>query len=153
MNRESGLSQALFAAVVAITLGTAANVSAQSNNTAADDAAATSSAAEQPRRERNRRRNADTADERTAAEAATAADAAPAATPAAIADTDETVEETIVCKNIKLTGSKVARRICGTPEQWAAMGKRTNDAAEETMRQARDRQSTITQQPTPALGQ
>jgi hypothetical protein len=146
MNRPSSLpsvvARALFAAVAALTLGTAVNISAQSAATSADEAAATSAPSDQPRRGRDRRRNA---------EQRPAADARPAATSAASADTDDSAEGTVVCKNIKLTGTKVARRICGTPEQWAAMQKRTSDAAEETMRQARDRQTTITQQPTPAL--
>jgi hypothetical protein len=137
------LAQTLFATAVALTLGATPNLAAQSATTSADAAAATASPSDQPRRGRDRRRNSE---QRPASDAA-----AQTASSAAIADTDETVEATVVCKNIKLTGTKVARRICGTPEQWAAMQKRTNDAAEETMRQARDRQSTITQPPTQAL--
>ena len=33
----------------------------------------------------------------------------------------------------------MARRVCGTPEQWAAVGEATSDNAEESMRQIRDR--------------
>ena len=36
----------------------------------------------------------------------------------------------------------MARRVCGTPEQWAAVGEVTSENAEESMRQIRER-STI----------
>ena len=35
----------------------------------------------------------------------------------------------------------MARRVCGTPEQWAAIGEATSDNAEEGMRQIRERSS------------
>jgi hypothetical protein len=53
----------------------------------------------------------------------------------------------MVCKNIKLTGTKISKRICGTPEQWAAQEKRTTDDAQEAMRQVRDRSSIVVTQP------
>ena len=53
----------------------------------------------------------------------------------------ETVEARIVCKSYKPTGSRMARRVCGTPEQWAAIGEATSENAEESMRQIRERSS------------
>ncbi len=59
----------------------------------------------------------------------------------------DVVDERIICKDIKLTGTKISRRICGTPEQWAAQDKKTTDDAQEAMRQVRDRSSIVVTQP------
>ena len=37
----------------------------------------------------------------------------------------------------------MARRVCGTPEQWAAIGEATSDNAEESMRQIRERSAIV----------
>ena len=46
-------------------------------------------------------------------------------------------EPTTICKNIKPLGTRMAKRVCGTPEQWAALEKKTTDAASDDMRQVR----------------
>jgi hypothetical protein len=63
------------------------------------------------------------------------------------APTSETVDIKIVCKNIKVIGTKIARRVCGTPEQWAAQQRKTTDGAQEAMRQVRERSSIVVSQP------
>ena len=147
MHRDFGLAhttaRTLFGAVLAIALGYAVNAPAQNTSAAADDAAADTAQADQPRRARERRRSAAAAEELPVFEAPTAA-AEPAAS--------EVVEARMVCKNIKLTGTKIARRICGTQEQWASMEKRNSDKAQEGMRQMRDRSSVVTAQPENPLG-
>ena len=37
----------------------------------------------------------------------------------------------------------MARRVCGTPEQWAALDEATTDNAQEGMRQIRDRSTIV----------
>jgi hypothetical protein len=121
----------VLAAGLALALGAATGAAAQSSSTASPARAAEPSAApgEQARR-RDRRRPAETA----------AATAAPSAAPtAAAADTAASGEPKQICKNIKPIGSRVARRICGTEEQWAADNARTSADAAESMRQVRDR--------------
>jgi hypothetical protein len=158
MSRLSGLvraaARALLTAAFAIALGTSVGALAQDSSPAANDATAAELAtpAEQPRRNRDRRRNADAAVEAaapvTAATAATATEAV-----AATAQQAETVEARMVCKNIKLTGTKISKRICGTPEQWAATNEKTSDDASETMRQVRQQTGIVVTQPgTPGPG-
>lgn len=59
----------------------------------------------------------------------------------------DTVDAKLICRTIKPTGTRVGRRICGTPEQWAASEKASTDAAQEGMRQVRDRSSVVVSQP------
>jgi hypothetical protein len=113
----------------------------------ADDAAPP--AADQPKSRRERRREAE------AAAAGAAANAQPTAAAAAVAapTAAETIEAKMICKNIKVTGTKMSRRVCGTPEQWASVSDRTRSDADETMRQVRERSSIVTSQPgTPGPG-
>lgn len=119
----------LLAAWLVLALGVASSASAQSRSTesAARSAEPSAAPAEQPRR-RDRRRNDDAA----APAAAPATDASASATAAAN-------EPKLICKNIKPIGSRVARRICGTEEQWAADNARTSADADESMRQMRGR--------------
>jgi hypothetical protein len=129
MNGNSVLARALVAAGLAIGLGASAGASAQEPGTSADAPAVIEQSAapsDQPTRRRDRRRNAETAAE------------APAET-AAATDLTETVEAKITCKNIKPIGSRVARRVCGTEEQWAAAGQRSSEETEEGLRQFRSR--------------
>ena len=110
---------------------------------AAPAASATSAApaepAAPPRRERRRTAQAETA----TAPAATPATAAPVAATAA------TEGPTTICKNIKPLGTRMAKRVCGTPEQWAALEKKTTDAASDDMRQVRSIAGVISQTPGP----
>jgi hypothetical protein len=156
MRRDSGTARfvvrALSTSVFVVTLGAGAAALAQ-DATPRDTAAAESgtdaaTAADQPRRGRDRRRAAEAADETRVAEPA----AAPATLPTfnaatASAAQAETVEATLVCKNRKVTGTKISRRVCGTPEQWAAQEKKTSDDAQEAMRQVRERTSIVVTQP------
>lgn len=115
----------VLAAGLALALGAPTGAFAQSSSTANQARAAepAATAAEQPRR-RDRRRDGETA---------------AAAPTAAAADTAASNEPKLICKNIKPIGSRVARRICGTEEQWAADNARTSADAAEGMRQIRDR--------------
>jgi hypothetical protein len=157
MHRDSGtarfVARALLTSVFVVTLGAGAAALAQ-DATPLDEAAVASgtdaaTAADQPRRGRERRRATEAADETRAQVAA----AAPATLPtfnaatASVAQSSETIEATLVCKNRKVTGTKISRRICGTPEQWAAQEKRTTDGAQEAMRQVRERSSIVVTQP------
>ncbi len=162
MNGDSGVARvvtrALLTGVVALTLATGAAALAQ-DASPADEAAVTratdaAAVADQPRRARDRRRAAaQAADETRAAETAVAAPASTDAAPATLAaQAGETVEARMMCKNVKLTGTKISRRICGTPEQWAAKEQKTTDDAQEAMRQVRDRSSIVVSQPQSPLG-
>jgi hypothetical protein len=156
MNRPFGLvraaARALLTTAFAVALGTSVGALAQDSGPAANDANAAEAAAtpaEQPRRDRDRRRNTDGAVE--AAVPATAATATEAV--AATAQQAETIEARMVCKNIKLTGTKISKRICGTPEQWAATNEKTSNDASETMRQVRQQGGVVVTQPgTPGPG-
>lgn len=155
MSRDSDRShvaRALLAGTFAVALCATLNAAAQSPaaESATNEAAPAAAAAEQPKSRRERRREAEAA-EQTAAAAAAATQ--PVAAAAVAEPPGETVEAKMVCKNIKVTGTKMARRICGTPEQWAAVNDRTSNDAEETMRQVRERSSIVTSQPgTPGPG-
>jgi hypothetical protein len=155
MNRPFGLvraaARALLTTAFAVALGTSVGALAQDSSPAANDATATEPAtpAEQPRRNRDRRRNADAAAE--AAAPATAASATSSV--AATTQQAETVEARMVCKNIRLTGTKISKRVCGTPEQWAATNEKTSNDASETMRQVRQQGGVVVTQPgTPGPG-
>ena len=155
MHRDSGparfVAQALLTSVFVVTLGAGAAALAQ-DATPRDDAVASgtdaATAAEQPRRGRERRRATEAADETRAQVAAGTPATLPTfnAATASVAQA-ETVEATLVCKNRKVTGTKISRRICGTPEQWAAQEKKTSDDAQEAMRQVRERTSIVVTQP------
>lgn len=117
----------IAAIALAVAFGIATvGASAQSSTTANAPPAAEPSAAPA---EQTRRR-----DRRRPEQAATAA-----AAPAATAEATASEEPKLVCKNIKPIGSRVARRICATEEQWAADNARTSADAAESMRQVRDR--------------
>ena len=118
--RLSGIMpRALFAVGLALALGAGAHAEdADIVSTGADQAA---EPADQPRRRRDRRRqNTDAA--------------APAA---AATDKPETAEPKLICRSVKLVGSRVARRVCGTAEEWAAANEKSSGDAEEGMRQMR----------------
>ncbi len=97
---------------------------------------AASTAPEQPRR-RDRRRAAEAA----AASDARAQEAGATAAVAATEPATAIVEPELVCKRIEVAGSKVPRRVCGTPEQWATQGRRASRAAQDAVQEIRDRSS------------
>lgn len=158
MNRDSGVARAVARALptcaFVLSLGVSSVAFAQEAGPKGASAVGevTADAAEQPRRARDRRRSAavaatsQPAADTAAAPAAATADAAPATPPA------ETVDQRIVCKNVKLTGTKISRRVCGTPDQWTAQEQRTSDDAQEAMRQVRDRSSVVVSQPQTPVG-
>jgi hypothetical protein len=56
---------------------------------------------------------------------------------------------TQICKNIKPLGTRMAKRVCGTPEQWAALEKKTTDAGSDDLRQVRSTGGVIATTPGP----
>jgi hypothetical protein len=120
------LARALIAATFALALAPVAL-----GQDAQDAAAASAAAAEDRPSRRERRRAAEAAAEAQNREAQTAT-----GTPAE--PTVETVEEKLVCKTIKQTGTKIGQRVCGTPEQWAARSRRTAEDAQDVIQDIRD---------------
>ena len=135
------LARALIAATFVLAFGPSASGLAQDSEQDADAASSTATTAEQPRRTRQRRRAEDEA--AASAEAQSQATAAPATGAAApgveVIEVVEVVEERLVCKSEKLAGTKISRRTCGTPEQWAARARRTTEAAQDAVQEIRDR--------------
>lgn len=151
MNRDLHLSRrlvrALLAGAFAWLLWPSAGALAQEDEApAAATSTAPAEAAPQSRRDRRRAAKADTAASKTQTVAA-------AAQPAGEEDgVEAVVESEIVCKNIKPLGTRMARRVCGTPAQWAALEKKTTDAAEDDMRQVGGQGAVIATTPGPAVG-
>jgi hypothetical protein len=101
-------------------------VASTSTVSAAD---ATASHDRPARRARDRRR-----DHRAAEETASSASvAAPAA-----AALQASAEPALVCQSVKVIGSRIERKICGTPEEWAASKESSAKGADEFMRQMRE---------------
>ena len=69
---------------------------------------------------------------------------------AAAAEPTAMVEPEKICKNFKPLGSHMAKRVCGTPEQWAAFEKKTTDAAADDMRNVRSTGAVIATTPGPS---
>jgi hypothetical protein len=131
---------------------------------AAPAASAPSAAAAEPappsRRDRRRAAQAETAaaPAATAAAAPTASAALPASTAPAAAEAPaaapapaaaEAEGPTQICKNIKPLGTRMAKRVCGTPEQWAALEKKTTEAGSDDLRQVRSTGGVIATTPGP----
>jgi hypothetical protein len=135
MNRYSSRARSVAYTLIA---GTFAWVTWPSSGALAQDAAApaasaTSAAPAEPASQSRRERRRASQPEAAAA-AATPAAAPPAAAAAPAAESDGPAT---ICKNIKPLGTRMAKRVCGTPEQWAALEKKTTDAASDDMRQVR----------------
>jgi hypothetical protein len=142
MNRGSGrlrgLAYALIVGAFAWFLGLSGGAAAQdaaAPNVAAPGAAQ-AEAANQSRRERRRATRPEPAPESTATTAAAPAAAA-------------TAEPEKICKNFKPLGSHMAKRVCGTPEQWAAFEKKTTDSASDDLRNVRSTGAVIATTPGP----
>ena len=138
MDRESGrnLAHALIVGAWIFTLCPSGLALAQEDPApaaAASGAAPVESAAES-RKDRRRAAKPDA----TAAQDATA--------------TAATEEPARVCKNIKPLGTRMAKRVCGTPEQWAALEKKTTDDASDDLRRVRGQGGVIATTPGPAAG-
>jgi hypothetical protein len=147
MNRDSRRSRRLAHALLA---GTFAGFLCPSTGALAQDevrpavgtaSAAAADSAAQPRRDRRRAAKADNANALGRTETSVAA-----------AATVDAAEADIVCKNIKPLGTRMAKRVCGTPAQWAALEKKTTDAASDVMRQVRGQSAVIVTTPGPAVG-
>jgi len=162
MNRHSGRSRASARAVITSAAlwvfspssGALAQESAvPTANAAGSEVAA--EAAPEPRSARERRRAARAQTESPPAKTASGAEAPPAVAQADAdaADTgSESTESQLICKSVKPLGTRMAKRVCGTPEQWAAIEGRTSEAAGESMRQVHQQSGVIAAQPGPAAG-
>ena len=140
-SRARGVAYALIAGAFAWGAWPSSAALAQDDAAPAVDAttatsAAPAEAASQSRRERRRAPRPEPA-------AAPESTATTTAAPAAI------VEPEKICKNFKPLGSHMAKRVCGTPEQWAAFEKKTTDAAADDMRNVRSTGAVIATTPGP----
>ena len=156
MNRDSRrsrrLARALLAGTFAWFLWPSAGALAQEDGRP-EVAAATAAPADSAPRSRRDRRRAAKVDNAIAQERTETSVAAAAAEPAADVDAAEADDESdIVCKNIKPLGTRMAKRVCGTPAQWAALEKKTTDSASDDMRQVRGQGAVIATTPGPAVG-
>jgi hypothetical protein len=153
MNRDSRLSHrfvhALLAGAFAWLLWPSAGPLAQDDAAPATNTASAAPAEGAPQSRRDRRRA--TKAEAAAADAETQTAGAAASTVSG-GDAEAVVESEIVCKNIKPLGTRMAKRVCGTPAQWAALEKKTTDAASDDMRQVRGQGAVIATTPGPAVG-
>jgi hypothetical protein len=142
MNRVSGRVRGLAHALI---VGASAGFLGLSGGALAQDAAAPAAAApsaapaEAASQSRRDRRRAPKPEPAAAPEAATTTAAAPAAM----------VEPEKICKNFKPLGSHMAKRVCGTPEQWAAFEKKTTDSASDDLRNVRSTGAVIATTPGP----
>lgn len=130
-DRSLEVAWALIAA--ALVAAPSAIAFAQSVEPEPEAAVSEATPADQPRSRRERRR---------AEQAQSTAQAPPAELPVtevrAVAPTEPVVEDEepeIVCKTIKVLGTKIGQRVCGTPEQWAASTRRNSEAARDAMRE------------------
>src|SRR5262245_56324515 len=126
-SRSRGVTHALLVGSLAWLLAPSSAALAQDSAAPAaapPNAAPTAEAASPSRRDRRRAARPEPA---AAAESTATTTAAPAAI----------VEPEKICKNFKPLGSHMAKRVCGTPEQWAAFEKKTTDAASDDMRNVR----------------
>ena len=151
--RSRTLAQALIVGAFICILWPSAEALAQEDAAPAAAAAASGAApaetATQSRRDRRRAAQQQTA---TAAQEQTGTAAAKTDAGTDAAETAATEEPAVVCKSIKPLGTRMAKRICGTPEQWAALEKKTTDAASDDLRQVRGAGGVIATTPGPAAG-
>jgi hypothetical protein len=150
MNRDSRrLLHALLAGAFVSFLWPSAGLLAQDAAPAVDTASSASvESADQSRRDRRRAAKAETATEEERTQTAAAA-----TEPTGDAGADDGVDESeVICKNIKPLGTRMAKRVCGTVAQWAALDRKTTDAASDDMRQIRGQSAVITTTPGPAVG-
>jgi predicted lipid-binding transport protein (Tim44 family) len=112
--------------------------------------AASAEPAAASRRERRRAAQAATPVAPQATAPAAVATTAPVAASAPAAAAEPAADEpATICKNIKPLGTRMAKRVCGTPEQWAALEKKTTDAASDDLRQVRSTGGVIATTPGP----
>jgi hypothetical protein len=100
---------------------------------------ATASRPQDPRDARDQRRQPNGA--AAAAPAAPNAEHTPAraaGAAAASATLQLPVEPKKVCRNMDVVGSKIPRRVCATPEEWAAFENRAQEDAKDGLRRLRN---------------
>ena len=153
MNRDSRRSRrlvhALLAGAFALLLWPSAGAQDDGAPAPGTTSAAPADAAPQSRRDRRRAAKAEAA----TAQEPTQTSVVAAAEPAAEVDAAEAADESdIVCKNIKPLGTRMAKRVCGTAAQWAALEKKTTDAASDDLRQVGGQSAIIATTPGPAVG-
>ena len=138
MNRGSGCAVAIAFALAALAQAAEPESGGPSEPAAKSAAAATQ---EQPRSERRRGIREKTPEPTTTAAAAVS----PLERQEIAAEAK--AEPAVVCRMMRPTGTRVKRRACGTAEEWATNEGRHADAAQETMRQVRDRSTIVVAQP------
>ncbi|HXS80066.1 MAG TPA: hypothetical protein VN818_07260 [Gammaproteobacteria bacterium] len=150
MDRESGrsrkLAQALIVGAFVCILWPPTEALAQAHAAPAATASGAVPAETATQSHRDRRRAAQQ-QAATSAKEQTATATAKVDTDTDAAATAATDEPAMVCKSIKPLGTRVAKRVCGTPEQWAAFEKKTTDAASDDMRQVRGTDGVIATTP------
>ena len=152
LKRVGSLAAAAFAALLGIAVvssAPAAEPEASADGAAADRAANASEgadSAQSPRRERNQRRGKVRATERAQE------DEAPLFVPSALenpsaapAPESVTASSGIVCRMMKVTGTRMEKRICKTPEEWTTDASAASARAQESMRQIRERAAIVVQ--------
>jgi len=161
MDRESGrkLAQTLIVGAVICILCPPGQLLAQENAAPAAAAASGAAPVEPATPSRKDRRRAARTDATAAQdETATAAEEHTATATAKVdasteaSETAATEEPAIICKSIKPLGTRMAKRVCGTPEQWAAFEKKTTDAGSEDLRTVRSTGGVIATTPGTAAG-
>ena len=151
VKRVGSFAAAAFAALLGIAVvssAPAAEPEASSDGAADRTATAPEGAAsaESPRRERNQRRGRTRATERAQE------DEAPLFVPSALenptaapAPESVTASSGIVCRMMKVTGTRMEKRICKTPEEWTTDASAASARAQESMRQIRERAAIVVQ--------
>jgi hypothetical protein len=134
---------ALAAALMATLVAFAAPAAAQPDAAPTDRAEASDN---EPGSRVSERRPADRAQHaETDAAAETPAESEPETNATRTAEID--ADDVIVCRNQQVIGTKIKRRVCATAGQWAAMQRRTANAAEEGFRQLRERSTIVSDAP------
>ena len=137
-DRSSAVARAIIAATLVVALAPSFIGRAQDASPEAAPVDAASVAADQQLSRRERRRAAEAAAAAEAAQAQGVAELAPttvAAVAPGEAESAVAAEDELVCKKYKLTGTKIAKRVCGTQAQWDARNRRTSEAAQDAVRE------------------
>lgn len=157
MNVNSSCFRLSGALIAAAMFAAASCALAQATGDGAPEARAPEASANTPppekRREHGRRHN-DASKKTETTAAATEPTAAPfPSQPSAKAGSSD-----VICKYDTLSGTKMKRKICGTPEQWAAWRRKNEENVEETTRKTRQAAGSVprpdvTQRQMPTGGQ
>jgi hypothetical protein len=95
-----------------------------------------------PADERHHRHNKHAGQSETASAAPAGGAAAPAATSATTAAGDPATQPPAqpkkICRSIDVLGSKIAKRVCATQEEWAAFNNHAREDAQDGLRRLQD---------------